>query len=749
MGGSPSALAFGARSLWVADGDGRDVAQIDPGSNKVRMRIPVGNAPRSIAVAAGALWVVSGVDGSVQRIGLGRARVMRSIRLGAIPTAIVAGAGALWVASEESGTVSRVDPRTGDIVRAIGVGNGPGALAVGEGKIWVVNRDDGTVSRIDPATNKVSGLVPVGRDPTAVAAGHGTLWVARGQDGTVVRVDPDTARVVGKRSTGSSPIALALAGGALWTATAAPAAAHRGGTLRVLGAVGKRFPIDWLDVLGYMPPTWQATSLAYDGLVAYRRVGGAAGATLVGALAESVPTPTDDGLTYVFTLRSGVRYSDGRLVQPEDFRASIERFLRVGTGNFPPFYEGIVGARRCMRERARCDLSSGIETDRRTRTITVHLTRPDGEFLHKLTVPMGYVVPADTPVRLLGNRPPPGTGPYRVASWDVKRGGTLVRNPHFRSWSDARPAGYADRIEFLPARGIESQLATVRGGRADVAVVAGSFGSDLSRRRIAALAASAPGQVHSGPQPTTGWMFLNVREAPFDHLSVRRALNFATDRARIVELVGGPEVAHTTCQILPTAFPGHQPYCPYTARPTAGGGWTAPDMDKARRLVKASGTAGERVVVRVPEFRRSVGRYFTRLLDDLGFHASLRAQPYLSYFPSIADPRSRAQIGFVGWAADIIAPSGFIVGNFTCRPAEGLNVSRLCDRRMTRLVHRALAAPAAEAAPAWAATDRRVTDLAAAVPLTNERAVVFVSKRVGNVQHHSQWLTLLDQMWVR
>jgi peptide/nickel transport system substrate-binding protein len=244
-------------------------------------------------------------------------------------------------------------------------------------------------------------------------------------------------------------------------------------------------------------------------------------------------------------------------------------------------------------------------------------------------------------------------------------------------------------------------------------------------------------------------MFLNVREPPFDHLRVRQALNFATDRARIVELVGGPEVAATTCQILPPAFPGHQHYCPYTARPTAGGGWTAPDMDRARKLVKASGTAGERVVVRVPSFRRSVGRYFTGLLDDLGYRASLRSQPYLSYFPSIQDPRSRVQIGFVGWAADSIAPSSFIHDNFSCSRRGGLNASRLCDRRLTRLVDRALAAPAIEAPPAWAAADRRVTDLAAAVALTNERAVVFVSKRVGNVQHHPQWFTLLDQMWVR
>jgi peptide/nickel transport system substrate-binding protein len=755
VGGEPSGLTFGRGSLWVADGDARTVAQVDPGANKIRRRIEVGNAPRSLATAAGALWVVSGVDGSVHRIDIARG-VKRSIPVGAIPTAIAAGAGALWVASEESGTVTRIDPRTGSVVQVIPVGNGPSAVAVGEGAVWVVNRHDGTLFRIDPATNAVAWADHVGSDPTAVAVGGGAVWVAGGEEGVVSRVDPDHPGVVKRVPTGSSPAALAVADGSVWAAAGAPHAAHRGGTLRVLASTQQGIAIDWLAEASYAPVPGQVTSLAYDGLVAYRRVSGAGGATLVGALATTAPAPSSGGRTYVFRLRPGVHYSDGTLVQPEDFRASIERFLHVTRKLFPPFYTVIVGARRCMREAAPCDLSRGIETDRRARTITVHLTRPDGDFLHKLTVPFAYVVPAGTPARLTGDRPPPGTGPYRVASWDAKRGGTLVRNPHFRSWSpEARPAGFADRIEVRarPPESTEAQIADVQRGRADLTVIAGPFGSALGRERLAALAASSPGRLHSSPQPTTEWMFLNVRRRPFDRIRVRRAVNLATDRARIVELAGGLEVVRATCKIVPTAFPGHEPDCPYTAAPTAGGGWTAPDVERARRLVKESGRAGERVVVHVPLFARDIGRYFVGLLDDLGFRASLaRVLDAPEYFPTVLNPHSRKQMGFEGWTLEYLSPSGFIDGNFTCSSRPGsaeLNASRICDRRLTRQVEHALASPAAEAAGAWAAADRRLTKLAPAVPMTNHRVAVLVSKRVGNVQHHAEWMTLLDQMWVR
>jgi len=239
------------------------------------------------------------------------------------PSSLAAGAGALWVASEEAGTVTRVEPRTGSIVRAIPVGNGPSALAAGEGAVWVVNRLDGTLSRIDPERNAVSWSVPVGRDPHAVAVGEGAVWVAGGEEGTLVRVEPDR-RDVTRFRTGSSPAALAVAGGSVWVATEATRAAHRGGTLRALTPRSPEAlaPMDWLHPAAYT--TWitsQLGSLAYDGLVAYRRVEGAAGATLVGALATDVPAPSADRKTYVFTLRRGLRFSDGRSVRPADVRA--------------------------------------------------------------------------------------------------------------------------------------------------------------------------------------------------------------------------------------------------------------------------------------------------------------------------------------------------------------------------------------------------------------------------------------------
>ena len=353
---------------------------------------------------------------------------------------------------------------SGTVVQAIPVGNGPSAVATGEGAVWVVNGHDGTVSRIDPATNAVTGTVRVGGEPTAVAAGDGAVgWraarTARSRASTRRRQRWSSGSTQGTAHRRSRSRAAACGRPA-----AAPQATHRGGTLRVLvpAIAPKPLSIDWIDEYGYNWQALQATSLAYDGLVGYRRVSGAAGATIVGALATDAPPPSHDGLTYVFTLRRGLRYSDGRPVRPEDFRASMERFLQVTRHQFTPWFAAIVGAPRCVNRRARCDLSRGIETDPRARTITIHLTRPDGDLLHKLTQPFAFVVPSDTPRHLTGDHAPPGTG--RTASQLEREPG---RNPGAQSVLPiAGESGAPHRLR-RPHRGRSARQAQARHREAD------------------------------------------------------------------------------------------------------------------------------------------------------------------------------------------------------------------------------------------------------------------------------------------
>src|SRR5262249_51499494 len=148
-------------------------------------------------------------------------------------------------------------------------------------------------------------------------------------------------------------------GGRVWIGTR-DLAAHHGGTLVLLHTR----PL-WMDTAEQvdMPPE-QSNGMTYDALLAFVRVGETE--QLVPDLALSAPVPADGGTSYTFRLRPGIRYSDRRLVRPEDFRRAIERLFRVNAG-WSRNYMSIVGTAACSV--SRCDLSRSIVVEETARTI--------------------------------------------------------------------------------------------------------------------------------------------------------------------------------------------------------------------------------------------------------------------------------------------------------------------------------------------------------------------------------------------
>jgi peptide/nickel transport system substrate-binding protein len=340
--------------------------------------------------------------------------------------------------------------------------------------------------------------------------------------------------------------------------------------------------------------------------VTYRHVGGLLGTTLVPDLATALPPPTNGGRTYVFKLREGIRYSNGQLVEPEDFRRALERvyrlpavtkYHRLARSFIGEFYGGIVGADQCRRNAARCDLSRGIVADR-SHTVTFHLTARDPDFLYKLAFAMADAVPRATPDRDTGRTPLPATGPYMTQSFVPGRVWKLVRNRRFHAWSpDAQPDGYPDRIVLRAYKSPSAAVTAIERGRADFLLCDTGDLRCPPPEQLKELATRYPKQLRSDPQGATYSLVMNTRVPPFDHVTVRRALNYAVDRGRVVADAGGPIIAQPTCQILPPTFAGYRPYCPYTIDPGSAGVWTAPDLAKAEQLVARSGTRRMKVTV--------------------------------------------------------------------------------------------------------------------------------------------------------
>ena len=509
-------------------------------------------------------------------------------------------------------------------------------------------------------------------------------------------------------------------------------APHRGGELRLLArsAAGTIDP-----QVNYTAQYWQLFALAYDGLVAFRKVAGDRGNELVPDLADALPAPKD-GLTYAFHLRPGLRFSTGAPVLASDAAASFRRIFRVSSPTADTYYGAIAGARACLRAPDACVLE-GVEADDAAGTVTIRLDHPDPEFLTRLALPHASVLPADVPPRDLGNTPLPGTGPYLIRSYDPGQGIEIVRNPHFRQWSaDAQPDGYPDRIRYDFGLEDTAEITAILNGQADW-----TFDAPPSDR-LAELGARHAGLVHLNPSFAIWFLPMNTRLAPFDNLRVRRAVNMAVDRRALVKLFGGPRMAQPSCQILPPGLPGYEPYCPYKL-----------DLPAAQRLVAESGTAGQAVTLVTDDspVARAIGTYLLDVLRDLGFMPRLRSLSGNVQFTYIQNTRNRVQISLTNWYADYPSASNFLGGVFGCaafRPGSDAspNISGWCDPAMDRELGAALADPSG----AWriAALDRQLTDAAAAAVLFNPMYVDVVSARVRGYAYHNQFRWLIGQAWV-
>jgi YVTN family beta-propeller protein len=752
VGSGPSGIATGFGSVWVANSDDRTVSRISAQTNRVIQPINVGNGPTAVATGAGAVWVTNAIDGTLSRIdpAKGAGSVTGVYTIGSSPGALAVTDDAVWIADFAASNVSRVDPKTGRLVASIGAGNGPRAITVANGSVWVANSLDGTVSRIDPSANRVVAVIEVGEGPSGIVASGDQVWVATALEDAVYRIDP-TTNAPTRIGVGSSPQALASANDQIWFSARASAASHRGGQLRIVGS-GDFGSID--PAIGYDLNTWSLLSMTNDGLVAFQRTGGIRGASIVPDVASSLPRPTDGGKTYTFQLRSGILYSDGQQVKASDFRRAIERLFTAPASMEEAagmsYYAAIVGGAECRSHLGTCDLSKGIVTDDEAGTVTFHLEAPDADFLQKLALTFAVAVAATVGPDDVGHRPIPATGPYMISSITADEV-RLVRNPRFHEWSRlARPNGYPNEITWTVEPNVDRELDMIIDGSAD-ALQAVPF-ERPTQERLAQIRAQYPTQVHPWLSGTI-YYFMNSKLPPFDNVKVRRAVSMALDRDKLVDVLGGPLQNEPSCQILLPNTQGYRPYCPYTVDPNPGGTWTAPDGVKARQLVAESGEAGTSVTVTVFGRFRGVGEHIVSVLNELGFKASLRFEDGDTVFQDLLDPVKgpKVQSVVVAWFPDITASaSSAILAILRC--GDPANFARFCDPRIEAEIKRALELqqtdPAA-AGGAWAKVERMFVDAAPMAALVNQRESDFVSERVGNYQHHPEWLTLFDQLWVQ
>ena len=785
----PGAAVAADGSVWVTSPEGNVVYRIDPATASIVQTIPVGSGPSAITATGPDIWVANTLAGTVSRISAASDEVVQTVSVGTEPTGLASGGGSVWVADAAASTLSALNPVSGQLTSTVALPSPPFGVAFGAGSVWVTSPQDNNVTQVDPRSGQPGQQIPVGAGPTAITFGFGSVWVANGLDSTVSRVDPGTDAVtatipagdgpdalaitgnsvwaadrlasaltkISARNgspaplipVGAGPVALAADGGSVWVAAGSPVSSPpAGGTLRVVSVIP---PTSIDPALLYPWAQAQFSDATYDTLVTFQKTGGSSGLQLVPDLALAMPAVTAGGTVYTFTLRPGLRYSTGRPVRPQDFRYAIERVLDLNP-TAASFLDGIAGAAVCVPGKL-CNLDDGVTVNDPAGTVTFRLTAPDPDFLDKLAFEFTAPVPAYIPARDIGRDPVPGTGPYVITRYVPGRQVVFARNRYFREWSAAaQPDGSPDRIVWTFGTSLTREITQIETGQADW--------TDDTLPGVAQLAAQFPGQVHISPLPEIVYTAFNTRAAPFNDPAVRRAFSLAADRSRFAALLGGPDQAVPTCQILPPGIPGYQPYCPFSADASASGTWVGPDLAAARSLVAASGTKGMPVTVWSDDAPPdgTTGAFTVSVLRELGYRASLHIASHAAVVQAVNDSRRQIQASDGVWYADYPSASDFFDLFFRCSafrladPDATRNGSFYCNPAADQLMNLAdsqQATDPVQAAATWAAVDRMVTSDAPWVTLANLNNVDFLSTRVTNYQYNPFLGVLLDQLQIR
>ena len=386
-------------------------------------------------------------------------------------------------------------------------------------------------------------------------------------------------------------------------------------------------------------------------------------------VAERLPSLSQDGRTYTFTLRRNVRFHDGRALTATDVKYSLDRAA-------DPAQQSSAAATYLSEISGFAERQAGQAPDLRgvrvrdDQTIEITLGEPRVDFLSKLAFPPAFVVDRAN-VESGGPRwwqRPNGTGPFKVREARPGESLVLARNETYHL---AKPA--LSEVHFFPVLPLESYAA----GQIDIGIV--GIG-DVERVTDRSDPLSRELRVRTDMD--LHYLAFNVAAKPFDDPKVRQAFNHALDRDKIVNVTLKRSVEKAQ-SILPPGMPGR-------SERVKGLDF---DVSRARQLIADSSYRDVRnfpeVVLTVPGSLTppEVTAVAAMYKQNLGVDVRVRQLDSRSLFEQLERNRDRFQIVWLGWIGDYPDPQNFIDMLFYGRSSE--NQSQYANPEVDRLIERA------------------------------------------------------------
>jgi peptide/nickel transport system substrate-binding protein len=322
---------------------------------------------------------------------------------------------------------------------------------------------------------------------------------------------------------------------------------------------------------------------------------------------------SDDGLSYTFTLREGVKFHDGTDFNADAVKANLERYMTD---------------QKSTRRNELGAVQSVEAVD--AKTVKITLKRAFAPFLSVLSDRSGMMVSPKAIKDQNGDirNQPVGTGPFKYDSRVKGDTITLVRNDQY--WQSGVPK--AAKIVYKILTDPNTALVNLKSGQVD-------FSDSVPPQEVANLKSDSNFVVVNEVGFGYQGIWFNTKQAPLDNKNVRQAIDMLIDRDQIVKVL-----------FSGTATPGKSPFAKSNLAFGDSDAYTKPDVEKAKQLLAQGGLPN-------PSFTLKVGTsalqaQFAQLVQNFLKPAGIDMQIEKVEFGTLLDQMDKGnfQAAALGWS---------------------------------------------------------------------------------------------------
>ncbi len=438
----------------------------------------------------------------------------------------------------------------------------------------------------------------------------------------------------------------------------------------------------------------------YEGLLKY-----AADSTEVEpSLAESWEI-SDDGLSYTFKLKEGVKFHDGTDFNAEAVKFNIDRQL-------PPLvtedmgYAGFVFG----------SVSDVVVDD--DYTVTINLTQKNTAFLANLAMSMAAPIVSPAALEAGGNsvmESPVGTGPYTFVEWNKGENVVLARNEEY--WGE--PAKTKNVI-FRFIADNSARVLALNNGEVDMI-----DGIDAT---VVDTITEGGSELFEAAGMNINYMAYNTTTSMFAKPEARIALSQAIDVEELVtSLYQGYSEKATT--ILPTFVPGYDDTVEQVSfdADAAKAGLATAGITKVHMIAYSNprpynAATGQSLATAIQGYLQKVGVEATvDIYDWTTYKEKVKAGDY--------------DIAFYGWIGDNGDPDNFL--NLLADPDPSMNIARWQDPTYIQMIKDALAMPNGdERNAAYGEMEKYAAEKAIWLPISHAKTLAAFRPQVSGFIYH-------------